>query len=108
MLMKFDRIQTFKSYPVHFTMSIKFFILAQLFVFSFAKTCDKPGQCISSIECNIVGVCIVSICFPCYLLLKSDQGGGAHWAKMGLIFMNCDVSKNGFLRISSNKESALR
>ena len=30
-------------------MSIKFLILAQLFVFSFAKTCDKPGQCVNSI-----------------------------------------------------------
>ena len=28
---------------------MKIFIFAQLFVFSFAKTCDKPGQCVNSL-----------------------------------------------------------
>ena len=42
-----SNIQKLSRYS--FTMSIKFFILAQLFVFSFAKTCDKPGQCVNSV-----------------------------------------------------------
>ena len=42
--------------------------------------------------------------FLLYIILGEASGGGpgTHWAKTSLIFFNLAVSKNGFLRISSN------
>ena len=83
---KFDRIQTFTSYPG--TMSINIFILAQLFVFSFAETSNNGT------ECNIVGVCIVSIFFL-VIYIKVTRVGARTLGKNGvdLYVMNWSVSK---------------
>ena len=74
---------------------MKIFIFAQLFVFSFAKTCDKPGQCVNSL---FLGSISQSNQHDCHQFCQNTHGceyvSFDDESKVCLLFEDCaDISE---------------